>query len=156
MGCRLGGNTGSPKPFHGGGGGGISSLHHAALSTLGSNASGCVVVAFSAPPASSTLVVPSVGASDAFASNLPFPFHFSYVLFFLSSATIYLPPTKHDKHEPSLWTFGPVLVLTQTSANPNLSTFGPVQVLTLGEPELDQKNRSLQFRFGFRDFPKLD
>ncbi len=47
--------------FHGGSSGGIPSLCHASLFAQGSNASGCVVVAFTAPPASSMLVVPLVG-----------------------------------------------------------------------------------------------
>ncbi len=55
--------------FHGGSSGGIPSLCHASLFAQGSNASGCVVVAFTALPASSTLAVPSVGASVPFTSN---------------------------------------------------------------------------------------
>jgi len=53
----------------GGDSGGIPSLHHASLFAQGSNASGCVVVAFTAPPASLMLVVPLVGASVPFSPN---------------------------------------------------------------------------------------
>ncbi len=54
------GDPGLPKPFHGGGS--VLSLLHTMLSAQGSNASSFVVVASSAPPASLTLMVLSVGA----------------------------------------------------------------------------------------------
>jgi hypothetical protein len=59
------GDQGLPKPFRGDGSGSVSSLLHvdqAVLSVQGSNALGFAVVASSAPPASSTLMVLSVGA----------------------------------------------------------------------------------------------
>jgi hypothetical protein len=34
--------------------------------------------------------------------------------------------------------------------------FSPVLVLTLENPELDHKNRSLRFRFGFGEISELD
>ncbi len=69
VGASCSSNPGSPKPSGGGGSGSVSSLHHAVLSALGSNASGSAVVASSALPASSMLVVPSVEAGAVFMSN---------------------------------------------------------------------------------------
>jgi len=63
------GNPGSPKPFCGDSSGSVLSPLYATLSALGSNASGSVVVAFSAMPMSLMLVVPLVGAGNIFASN---------------------------------------------------------------------------------------
>jgi hypothetical protein len=59
------GDQGFPKPFRGDGSGSVLSLLHmdqATLSIQGSNALGFAVVASSAPPASLTLMVLSVGA----------------------------------------------------------------------------------------------
>ena len=71
----CGGDPGSPEPSRGGSGvgGGSWSLLHSALSALGSNASGLVVVASIAPLAGSTLAVPWVGAGAAFASDDALP-----------------------------------------------------------------------------------
>jgi hypothetical protein len=59
----------SPESFCDGGSGGVPSPRHASLFAQGSNTLGCVAVAFTAPPASSTLGVPSVRASVPFVSN---------------------------------------------------------------------------------------
>jgi hypothetical protein len=59
----------SPESFCDGGSGSVPSLCHASLFAQGSNASGCAAVAFTAPPASSTLAVPSVRAGVPFVSN---------------------------------------------------------------------------------------
>ena len=58
-----------PKSFCDGGSSGVSSPHHALLSAQSFNASGFTVVAFTALPASSTLVVLLVGVGVAFTSN---------------------------------------------------------------------------------------
>jgi hypothetical protein len=63
-------DPGLPGPFRGNGGDGVSSPLHTVLSAQGSNASGFAVVASSAPPASPTLAVLSVGAGAAFVSKM--------------------------------------------------------------------------------------
>ena len=67
-----GSNSGLHLPslgaFHSGSSG-VPSPHHALLFAQGSNTLGCAVVAFIAPPASSMLAVPLVGAGVPFMSN---------------------------------------------------------------------------------------
>ena len=90
------GNPGLPEPFHSNGGAGILSLLHAMLSAQGSNALGIVVVAFSAPTASLTLVVLLVGAGAVFASNdTPFG----------SIPTMAMHSTASAPTFPAMWTF---------------------------------------------------
>jgi len=67
--CSSGLRRPTVGAFHGSSSGGIPSLRHASLFAQRSNASGCAMVAFTTPPASSTLAVPSVGAGAGFASN---------------------------------------------------------------------------------------
>ena len=71
LGASCGGIPSTPGCIRDGGSGGIPSPRHASLFAQGSNASGCTVVAFTAPPASLMLAVPSVGAGApyVFASN---------------------------------------------------------------------------------------
>jgi hypothetical protein len=88
-------DPGLPGPFRGNGGDGISSPLHAVLSAQGSNASGFAVVASSAPPASPTLAVLSVGAGAAFVSNdAPFG----------SIASTAAHPTASAPAFPAAWT----------------------------------------------------
>ena len=70
-GASRGGDPGLPGPTCGGGGsgGGSWSLLHSARFSLGSNASGLVVVASTAPLAGLTLVMPLVRTGVAFASS---------------------------------------------------------------------------------------
>jgi hypothetical protein len=69
FGASYSGLPSTPRFFCDSGSGSVLSPCYASLSAQGSNALGCAMVAFSAPPARSMLVVSSVVAGIAFMSN---------------------------------------------------------------------------------------